>query len=141
VPGIQKKDEIKMKTRCVLSIAALSLATTVASAGLVQPAPVTIDLAARVASGDMRSARISPNKFAYIGCGVRYFAAGGSYMFCQAGLTQDATQQITCFSDSPALLEAVKSISDYSYIVFRWDVNGNCTSIGNSTQSFYAPLF
>ena len=129
-----------MKTRYVLSIAALTLASTVASAGLFQPAPVTIDMTNRTAGGDMRSARISLNKFAYIGCGVRYNAIGGAFMFCQAGLTQDLTQQITCFSDSPALFDAVKSIADYSYITFRWDVDGNCTFIGNSTQSFYIPL-
>ena len=61
-------------------------------------------------------------------------------MFCQAGLTQDATQQVSCFSDNPVMLEAIKSISDYSYIVFKWDASGNCTTVGNSTQSFYAPI-
>lgn len=61
-------------------------------------------------------------------------------MFCQAGVGADeTTQQIVCFSDDPILLDAVKSISAFSFISFRWDGIGNCTAIGNSTNSFYLP--
>ena len=129
-----------MKTRYVLSIAALSLVCTVASAGFVQPAPVTIDFTIRAAQGDQYTARNSRNKFEYIGCGVRYFQSG-SFMFCQAGVGEALAQQITCFSDNPAFFDAVKSISAFSFIQFRWDIDGNCTFIGNSTQSFYLPDF
>jgi hypothetical protein len=114
------------------------LVSSLASAGLVLPSPLSIDMTNMAASGDMRSARNSTNKAAYIGCGIRASAAG-AYIFCQAGLTQDASQQVVCFSDSPALVEAVKAIGDFSYITFRWNANGDCTYVGNSTQSIYLP--
>jgi hypothetical protein len=130
-----------MKTGYVFSIGALSLVCTVAAAGYVQPAPVTIDFTNRVAQGDLLTARNSKNKFEFIGCGVRYDLTG-AYMFCQAGLGPDpATEQIVCFSDNPNLLDAAKSISAFSYIRFVWDQSGNCTEIGNSTNSFYLPDF
>lgn len=128
-----------MKIKHVFSAAALSLVASIASAGLVQPVPVTIDFAARLATGDMWSARTSANPFEFIGCGVRHNAAGMYFGFCQAGLADADAQRITCFTDNPQLIDAIKSIGDYSYIAFRWDADGMCTHVGVSTQSFYLP--
>ncbi len=36
-------------------------------------------------------------------------------------------------------MDAVNALNDFSYIVFRWIANGDCTSVGNSTQSIYLP--
>ncbi len=128
-----------MKKGYSLVAAAMSLATTVAVAGYVQPAPVIIDFVDRSASGDMLTARNSTNAFEFIGCGVRYNNAGLTSAFCQAGLGEADDQKITCFTNNPALVEAIHSISAYSFITFRWDVDLNCTNIGVSSQSFYLP--
>jgi hypothetical protein len=128
-----------MKTKHVISVAALTLASTVASAGLYQPRPVTLDMTNRFADGDMLTARNSLNPFEFIGCGMRQSISGFSTGFCQAGLGEAEGEFFTCFTEDPNLLDAIKALDDFSYIVFRWDVDGNCTFIGNSTQSFYVP--
>lgn len=130
-----------MKLRHLVPAAALSVLATVASAGFVQPAPVTIDFTNRVATGDMYTARNSVNAFEFIGCGVRYNSAGLTSAFCQAGLGEADSQKITCFTTNPALVEALRAISAFSFITFSWDADGNCTRIGVSTQSFYLPDF
>jgi hypothetical protein len=129
---------MKMKTGHVLSIAASLLACTAAFAGLVSPQPVQIDFTARTAMGDMVTARNSDNKFEYIGCGVRG-VAGLVSAFCQAGLGEPLDKRINCFTQDPAMIEAIHSIGDYSFITFHWDANFECTFVGTSTQSFYLP--
>lgn len=127
-----------MKAKHVITAAALALVSTVASGGLYQPRPVTLDIPGRFADGDMLTARDSLNPFEFIGCGIRHsstFSTG----FCQAGVGEAEGEYFTCFTEDPNLLDAIRALDDFSYIVFRWDVDGNCTFIGNSTQSFYVP--
>ena len=126
-----------MKLKHVISAVALTVVSTVASAGLYSPQAVILDMTNRVASGDMLTARDSLNPFAFIGCGVRYGSGGLIFAFCQAGVGEAEGEFFTCFTDNPTLVDAIKSISDFSFITFAWDVDGNCTRIGNSTQSFY----
>jgi hypothetical protein len=124
-------------------MAAFALTTTAAWAGLYQPAPIVVDLVSQFAQGDMRTAANSKNEVEFIGCGSRTISdgAGGAFKFgfCQAG--DEAGNQVTCFSQEPALLNAMRSTADFSYITFAWtdDGQGNltCTRIGHSTQSFY----
>lgn len=130
---------IEMKIKHVISAAALTLVSTVASAGLYQPRPVTLDLVNRVADGDMLTARDSLNPGDFIGCGVRSTNSGFSWGFCQAGFSLTPGEFFTCYTEDLNLLDAIKALDDFSYIVFRWDVDGNCTYIGNSTQSLYVP--
>lgn len=129
-----------MKTRYLLTaLCSFALASVSALAGTVQPAPVIIDLDNKFAHGDMLTARDSDDPTALIGCGVRYFddsVAVFEFGFCQA---QVAGELITCFIQSPGLLEAVHSLGDYSFITFSWDDDFNCTRVGSSTQSFYLP--
>lgn len=37
------------------------------------------------------------------------------------------------------MLEAIKSLTDSSYIHFTWDATGTCTYIGVSNGSFVGP--
>jgi hypothetical protein len=119
----------------LISVAVLLLGSSAALAGLVQPAPVSVTLFSTGggrATGDMVTARFSKDSVAFLGCGVRriYSSDGsfGVFGFCEARTSED-----------PALIEALASISDYSFIVFTWNASGTCTSIGNSTQSVYLP--
>jgi len=126
----------------ILLCAAIAMFTSTALAGLYQPAPLEIDLDARLAYGDMGSVSGSKDDIAFIGCGVRNVGpAGFRFGFCQAG--DEFGNQITCFTFDPSLLDDMRASSDYSYIQFSWDWDsepgGSCTltRVGFSTQSFY----
>ncbi|TQV76806.1 hypothetical protein FLL45_02285 [Aliikangiella marina] len=132
-----------MKIKSILVVFLGTLMSGSVLAGLTQPAEVTIDTENRLATGDMNTARRSDNEFAFIGCGVRVISVSETevinFGFCQAGIGEAEEERITCFTQNAQLLDGIKSIADYSYVTFSWDENGDCTRIGNSTQSFYLP--
>ena len=132
-----------MKARYVLISAILAIFSSIAVAGLVQPAPILIDEANRFAQGDMWTARTADNDVEFIGCGTRVIddGAGGTFLFgfCQAGDADEV--EAFCSTFNQDLLDAMKSTSDFSFITFSWDENFDCTRIGFSTQSFYLPNF
>ncbi|MGH8441989.1 MAG: hypothetical protein ACRETF_03690 [Nevskiaceae bacterium] len=135
-----------MKMKLGLSAAALALVSTLATAGFLQPAPVLITVngdGSGLAQGDMVTARFAPNTVELIGCGTRTIddGAGGvfNFGFCQA--TDAGGVQGFCNTTRADLLEALHATGDFSFITFAWDVNGECTRIGTSTQSFYIPDF
>jgi len=122
---------------------ALTFFSAAAMAGYQQPAPVNVDLDGRFAAGDMQTAASDKNDAVFIGCGTRNYddGVGGTlkFAFCQA---EDAEgDSAVCSTFNPDLVEAVRAVSDFSYVSFAWsdDGSGNltCTSIGLSTQSFY----
>ena len=131
-----------MTTTKMLLGAAVVLLSTGAFAGLYQPAPFGIDLDNQIAQGDMQSVRDSKDELAFIGCGIRTLDLGGGisvrFGFCQAG---DAEVQVTCFTESPVLLDEMRAANDFSFITFSWQDDGfgglECTRVGYSTQSFY----
>jgi hypothetical protein len=132
-----------MKARYVLIPAILAIFSSIAVAGRVTPASVDIDEDNMFAQGDMWTARTADNDVEYIGCGIRVLddGAGGTLLFgfCQAGDADDV--EIFCSTFNPDLLDALKAISDFSFITFSWDGAGVCKSVGFSTQSFYLPNF
>lgn len=122
------------------------MCASTALAGLYQPAPLTVDLDNRIATGDMASVSGSKDNTAFIGCGTRRtslpdFGIDFRFGFCQAG--DDLGNQITCFTEDPALLDEMRAGNDGSFITFSWDWDvepgGSCTltRVGFSTQSFY----
>jgi hypothetical protein len=128
-----------MHVKYLLSTIALTVLAGAAYAGLAQPAPVMVDLENMFAQGDQLSARTADNDIEFIGCGIRIFdgSVAGAFGFCQA--TDSADVSFVCTTQSPDLLEAMRSASAYSFITFAWDESGVCTRIGFSTQSFYLP--
>lgn len=130
-----------MKLRQMLLGALLALVGGVAAGGSYSPAPLTVDFDNQTASGDMYSARLSDNPHALIGCGYRSPAPGFTFGFCQARVGPADDQLAQCFTEDPAHIAAIAALDDFSYIVFRWDDDGNCVSVGNSTQSLYLPEF
>lgn len=130
-----------MKLQQVMVGTALMLIGGVAAGGRYSPAPVTIDWDDQVATGDMYAARLSDDPDMFIGCGIRSPVAGYTFAFCQANVGPDDDQLVQCFTEDPAHVAAVGAMDDFSWVSFRWDDDGNCTSVGNSTQSFYLPQF
>lgn len=132
-----------MKTRLLFLAAILALVSSTAFAGFIQPQSVLIDEANGFAQGDQWTARSSDNDVEFIGCGIRVFAGGFQFGFCQA---RDADgNSVTCNTTDADLLEAMQSGNDLSFITFSFAENEDggidCTRIGFSTQSFYLPLF
>ena len=133
-----------MKIKQVVVGTMLALVGGVAGAGSYRPVPIKIDFDNKVATGDMYSARLSGNPNAFIGCGIRSPVPGYTYAFCQVNLGPvlddgSAPESVLCVTEDPAHVAAVGALDDFSYITFSWDADGNCTSVGNSTQSFYLP--
>ncbi len=130
-----------MRYRKILKTIALVLVSPLAFGGAVVDAPVEVDTELGSAFGVMTSARYSDNDVEYIGCGVRYNddGAGGvfAFGFCQAA--DAAGVSLFCGTFNLELIEAIRSIADHSFIIFGVDEVGDCTRIGNSTQSFYLP--
>lgn len=133
-----------------------------AFAGGTQPFPINIDFEEKIAQGDMVTARFSDNDLDLIGCGTRYQRSDDGEMFafgfCQAtAATGEVTEEgepgvesIRCFTQEPLLIEAMNSISDFSFISFNWEeisvetetgteTQNECSAMGVSTQSFYIP--
>ena len=134
-----------MKIRSLILTITLTLLAGLAVAGLFQPAPVNVDLVAMSALGDQLTARKSAGDTEFIGCGTRSFDDGMGntfrFGFCQA---EDADgDEITCFTQSDALLDEMRANNDYAYITFNWQDDGqggaDCVRVGFSTQSFYLP--
>lgn len=133
-----------MKARHAAAIGILSLISSVAMAGLLQPAIVEVTIngdGSGSAFGNMVTARFAENDVEFIGCGIRVLddGAGGTFEFgfCQAANSADVRG--FCETTRPDLLEAMKATGDYSFITFSWNAAGECRGIGFSTQSFYIP--
>lgn len=133
-----------MKVKMLIAGLSFMAIASLALAGYVQPAPVTISInpdGSGTATGDMVTARFSDNDVEHIGCGVRlYKFADGTffnYGFCQA---EDADGvDAFCSTEDEDLLDIMKATADYSFITFGWNADEECTNIGFSTQSFYIP--
>lgn len=132
-----------MKGKISIALVAFFMAS-MAMAGLKNTQPVDVTLesdGSGNALGDMVTARFDGGPDEFIGCGIRVYSdgAGGSFEFgfCQA---EDADgDRAFCNTQDKALLQAMKSTSDFSFITFGWNSDGECTRIGFSTQSFYIP--
>ena len=125
-----------MKARLFLT-AILALFASAALAGLYLPEPVSIDLENRCASGDMWSARFTHDDIEFIGCGVCSTAAGGemcAYGYCQARDHEGTL--VFCATEDPILVDAIKSITAFSHVRFKWE-GEFCTDINVSTESYF----
>ncbi len=130
-----------MLKRSVSAAMVLLLGSTIANGGLYAPAPVEVDVENGTALGDVYTARFSQNALEFIGCGVRFgvddAGEATTFGFCQASDAQGTL--LSCISVDRELLDAIRSISAFSFISFAVNELGECTSIGNSSQSIYLP--
>ena len=109
-----------MKTKHVIKAKELILVSSVASAGRYSPQELIFDMTNRTASGDMLTVRNSLNPTDFIGCGVRHLS-GLTWGFCQAGVSEVAGEFFACYTEDSNLLDAIKAMDDFSYIIFNWD--------------------
>jgi hypothetical protein len=103
---------------------------------------VVIDSEEQTAGGLMGTARFSDVPEEFIGCGVRHTLVDGaldSWGWCIA--TKDSETSVRCKALDPELIDKMADLNHYSYVVFGWDDNGECTHFGFSTQSGQIPGF
>ena len=142
-----------MKSRKLIGIAVLALASSaalfalvpsIAHAGVASQMNVTIDFEEKIAEGIMKTARFSSNQDELIGCGVRYYlnedlVIDFSWAFCQARLSYEPGIYVSCYTENPELIDKIAALNSYTYVVFQWNDNGDCTHFGFSTQSMHIP--
>ena len=130
-----------MKVKTVIVSAVFSLISGVVLAGQSVDVPIEIDMESMSAAGNMKTARFSENEFSQIGCGTRTYSdeTGNQFFwgFCQASNDDIEENRAFCVTEDAVLLNEINSLTDLAYVTFRWNEDGNCTYIGNSTQSQY----
>ena len=128
-----------MQIRTVIVSAGLCLAlANVASAGLKQTQPVSVDLVNRVASGALGAARNSPDNRQVIGCGVEYDAVNRkNNVNCSA--TDAAGKTGQCATQQAELIQIALGINGDSVVQFFWDAKGSCTNIVVINSSMQDP--
>ncbi|NTX01472.1 hypothetical protein [Myxococcus sp. CA040A] len=97
---------------------------------------VYIDTQNRTAHAGMGSTRNSADFVQYIVCQVIANASGISGS-CAARAA--AGTYVTCQTTNQYMLEVIKSISDSSFVGFKWDENGGCTEVFVNHGSSYVP--
>ncbi|MGX5201586.1 hypothetical protein [Aliikangiella sp. IMCC44632] len=130
-----------MKLKTLIISVAFSLTSTITFAGQSTDIPVEIDHEIMRAQGNMKTARYDENESAQLGCGTRTFAFedGTSYRwgFCQASIDDIPENRAFCSTENPELLSEIDSLTNNDFVTFRWDADGICSAVGNSTQSQY----
>ena len=97
------------------------------------------DLGAGLTSveGSLVGVRFTKDKVQQIGCRMGGTRFGAALAVCAARDIDENTY--FCFSFDPAVIEAAKSISPYSYVRFEFDGSGECEFLLVSVRSHHIP--
>jgi hypothetical protein len=88
-------------------------------------------------SGSLIGVRFTDDDAQQIGCRIAGGTGGPPSVACAArDINEDS---YICFSFDPALIEAAKSISPYSFLYFEYDEFGECTYLLASIRSHHIP--
>jgi hypothetical protein len=88
-------------------------------------------------SGSLIGVRFTDDDAQQIGCRIAGGTGGSPNVACAARDINEDTY--ICFSFDPALIEAAKSISPYSFVLFVYDESGECTNLLVSVRSHHIP--
>lgn len=124
----------------ILSICGLCISNdSYAGRRLVQE--VVVNTTAKYANGSVGSARASADNNQYIGCYISV-TSGGSSSVISCNATNSANVSISCNKSNPsaAMLQAVASVSESSYIYFTLDASGYCSVVQVTNSSSNRPM-
>jgi hypothetical protein len=108
-------------------------------AGLKGNTFVTVDKTNLIAQGAVGSARNSPDSVQYIRCYLHHIAGWSSPMgYCEAVDSNGIV--LGCRTTDPNKIMILYSMTDYSYIYFQADANGNCTELFIDNRSMFPPM-
>jgi len=88
-------------------------------------------------TGSMTGVRFTDDDVQQIGC--RIASDRGAIPFLACFARDINANDYGCFSFDPALIDAAKAISPYSFIRFVFDGTGECVFLGPSTRSIHIP--
>jgi hypothetical protein len=124
--------QMKIMSRSALLVLSFAAAAT-AYAGARFTYPVVINDTNRTAYGALTDARGSADTRQYIGCWSNN-ASGGCDAVNASGLTR------SCSTTDPAMLAVIRSMSDESYVAFRWGADSStCLYVYAQTTSYSKP--
>jgi hypothetical protein len=127
-----------MKNVSIAVVTVLVALTASAAAGRKDNWPVVVDLINKNAYGSLASARNSPDTVQNIGCSVFYDTVNRrNQVSCTATNAAGTTAQ--CGSQDPNLVQVGTAIGSDSFVQFRWDAAGACTTIFVSNSSTLGP--
>jgi hypothetical protein len=89
----------------------------------------------------MGTARFSTKPLEFIGCTAGAVALGDADHIAWAQCSARTGEGVmrTCYTEHAGLVEAVHSITVYSYVSFAWNADGLCERIQTHTKSLYIP--
>ena len=87
--------------------------------------------------GSLTGVRFTDDDVQQIGCSIAADRFGTPMVACFARDINANNHR--CFSFDPALIEAAKSISPYSFVRFVFDETAECVFLFVSTRSFHIP--
>jgi hypothetical protein len=88
-------------------------------------------------AGGLVGVRFTKDDVQQIGCGITADSGGAPIVVCNARDINEANY--FCFSFDAALIEAVKSISPFSFVRFRFNETAECTSLLVAVRSHHIP--
>jgi len=126
-----------MNTSMKAVIAALALGATigsvgVATAGRKETFPVTVNLAARTASGALGDARRSADTRQLVTITIRGMA---NYSSGTAVFKDENGVKGQCFTTEPEIVAALQSVKSDGHVAVEWDADGQCIVVDNYTSS------
>jgi hypothetical protein len=122
----------------MLAIACAALVTGTAWAGGKQAYPVYVSPTGRTANGDLSSTRNTSDNSSYIGCFIDVYSSGTSPLgTCYA--SDAAGNFAMCRTNSSTLIQALHALNGDSFVMFTYDLSGNCTEIFIRNVSYSPP--
>jgi len=88
-------------------------------------------------TGSLTGVRFTDDDVQQIGCRIAGDRFATPFVFCFARDINENNH--SCFSSDPALIEAAKSISPYSFVRFIFDETAECVFLGVSVRSHHIP--
>jgi hypothetical protein len=124
---------MKTKTTAFAIGAALALGIGASAyAGFHTMIQINVNDPGMFAQGDVSFAHNTPDAMQFLYCD-----SGGTSAFCAARNLAGLTR--SCSTANPAHVAAVHSIGPDSFVVFRWNAAGQCTSINVRNGSLTVP--
>ena len=127
-----------MRALNIFLVSALSILTTAADAGMKHTSGVTVNSGERYANGALTAVRATSNDVEYIDCEMTVFINNSNKKIVCTAKNKDG-KKVTCSTNSPNHVEAVKMIGPSSWVEFRWDGSGNCKNIKVRNDSAFIP--
>jgi hypothetical protein len=128
---------IKNIALCAIGVALVGISSlSIAGQRLVYP--VSINDTYSFAVGTVSDARGSADNAQYIHC---YNNAGAGWSGPSGGCTAANAAGVTrtCYTSSPVLVDAIRSISSETYIYFTWAADGSCSYLFIENGSRWKP--